>query len=805
MSSSRSFAQEWSSQIARVRASSFWRYVSQPPQAKIPAATGRAKRNEVVIGAGWSIAAAGSIAADQAAAVGMADLQRMLRRELGIAVKSAKKPGGPQEIRFVLKAAAQTPSRWDTSFQLAAAKDAVTISADQEAGLLQGALYLGNLWRLAGRASLPLGKRTIKPRINLHLGADLWGGFTTTQAWVTGRENDSNYLELARVGVNAMPIMCQLEDYILDAPPRFKSLINPKAKANLVRLRKLARQAYRQGVSVILMAYNPKLPPNHPVFKSYPACRGAVQFDGAFRVLCSSDPATRQFICEGWQRIFREIPELGGMITIVGGEGFYYCFMRPSALDADDCPRCRKRRGAATITELINDVAAAVRQAGTQAQVVVWPYSAGHWSKDRDQEQLIAGLDGENIIFQTELDKDVIDWRPAGYGKHCWDYSAGRVDPSERSVVQRNLCRKKKLRFSAKLQMNNSIECLNVPYLPTFENQLAMWDNTRKLQVDAIQSRWLFGGSCKSVSEQLGYWSIWGKGTAYEKLPEALAAIARREFGPQAAPYILKAWHLFSQAMRHHPNLSYYVGSYFIGPGQPLVLDKRCVTGEVGEVPSCTIELYDPSVPVKKLDEAFYGRFYWLWEVTAADDTSTLEAMKPYFFSEPGFRALARRGQYAGQDVALMELREMAKLWQKGADLLDQAGTFVPASCRPAYRRERTNARFLAYTWHSAANVEEFLRLRNRVKEFTYDYPLRAGHARENAADLRRMEQLARAELAIAKAALKLAAGVDYLDISLRLDMGSSSTTAVLSAKIKQVEHLLSKELPAWSKEALRW
>ncbi|MFH1569816.1 MAG: hypothetical protein ABIL09_17610, partial [Gemmatimonadota bacterium] len=542
------------------------------------------------------------------------------------------------------------------------------------------------------------------------------GGFTTTQAWIHGRERDDNFLELARMGVNAVPIMALLEDYLEPDPAGpFASLAHPQARANRQRLARLARRAARDGVHIVLMGYNPKLEPDHEVFRRYPRSRGALQGGGAFRTLCSSDPATRRFLVEGWASLFAEIPELGGIEAITGGEGFYHCFMR-SGPGAAGCPRCSRRSGSEVVAELVNEVAAGIRRANPEAVLVTWPYSANHWSGDRDQVEFIARLDPEHVIFQTEIDKDSVDWRPAGYAKNIWDYSMSRVTVSERCGAQRRQCRERGLPFSVKIQAGNSIECLNVPYLPTLENQRRIWHNARGLRPVAVHSRWLFDGSCKGPSEELGYWALWGRGTEFADLGRALQAVAERDFGVRAAPHVRRAWAAFSEGMRHHPQLDYYRGSYFVGPAQPLVLDPARAD--------------HPAAPGEPgLDPAFFGVFYWLWETSATRDDTSLVMARPLFYGRPGFRALARRGPKRGQDVALDELQALADLWERGAAALAAAATRVPRPCRARFRQELVLGQHLAYTWRSAAQVEEFLRRRDTVREFSGQSWVRSGHA----------------------------------------------------------------------------
>lgn len=780
---STSFEQEWQRKVAQVRASSFWQQVSAPPAARLEQSPAGPRRGEVAVDGDWVLTGEGDLTAEGPGRLALEDLHRSLRTRFGLSLR--EKGAGPRLVfRLVPDPSA---SRWETGFSLAVGLDRITVQAPSEAALLRASLFLSNYWSLRRNLYLPAGRRRVRPRVSLHLGADLWGGFCTTQAWIHGRESDDNFLELARIGVNGVPLMVLFEDYLeADAAGVFGPLASPRARANRQRLAQLARQAAKAGVHPFLMAYNPKPAPDHPLFAACPESRGAVQSGGAFRTLCTSDPGTRRFIAESWASLFAEIPELGGLLAITGGEGFYHCFMR-SGQAAGDCPRCSQRSGPEVVAELVNEVAATIRRANPEARLLTWPYSAGHWSHDRDQDAFIGGLDPQQVIFQTEVDKDSVDWRPAGYAKNIWDYSMSKVTISERCRRQRALCRDRRLPFSVKLEVNTSIECLSVPYLPAVENQRRIWENAVRLRPEAIHSRWLFDGACKAPAEELGFWAIWGRGTEFADLSRVVTALAERDFGRQAARGVTRAWSHFSAAMRHHPQLDYYVGSYFVGVGQPLVLDPDRATLQAG------------------LDPAFFGQFYWLWEDTATDDDAAFANKKALFFSSPGFRALARRGPRRGQDVALDELRELARLWELGARDLARVAAKVPRACRKRYAQERVLGQHLAYTWRSAANVEEFLRLRDTVRAYSGQSWVRSGHRRENLRDLARMEGLARNELQIARRELALVKGVDFLDLGLRLDMGTCDTTTILEAKIRQVEHLLSVELPAWRESLKRW
>ncbi|MDA0745610.1 MAG: hypothetical protein O2954_03770 [bacterium] len=779
----KSFEEEWSSKVTKVRQSSFWKQVSEPPAGRIPPPSKKLRKNDILITNKWSLTLEGNLSPDGPAHLGLNDLRNFFRTRLGFSLRSTAKQNTPC-IAFKLHPKKNT-SRWDVAFQLTAEPDRITIRASTEHALLRASLYLSNLWSLRRSPVLSPGKRAVRPAVPLHIGADLWGGFCTTQAWIYGRETDTNFLELARMGIMAVPIMIRLEDYHLPDPKGdFRSLVNPNAQKNRDRLAQLTRQAARYGIRILLMGYNPKPDPDHAIFNHHPTSRGALQANGAFRTLCTSDPKTRCFLVNSWASLFHDIPDLGGIVAITGGEGFYHCFMR-SQNHAEDCPRCSRRNGSHVVAEFVNAVARGIRSANPEARLLTWPYSANHWSNDRDQAEYITNLDPEHVIFQTEIDKDSVDWRPAGYGKNVWDYSMSRITPSDRCRNQRRLAHRANLPFSFKLEINTSIECLNVPYLPALENQRAIWQNAARLKPHAIHSRWLFDGSCKSPSEEFGYWTLWGKHTEFENPDHILTAIAQRDFGPEAAPYVRRAWKDFSQGLRHHPQLAYYIGSYFIGPAQPLSLKTKPEPGD--------------------LDPAFYGLFYWHWENSAMDDDTTFVEKKPLFYSNPGFRAIARRGPNQNQDVALNELQAMATLWERGILHLEKARPLVPRACRPRFQQAFVLAQHLAYTWRSAANVEEFLRLRNIINEFSSQTWVRSGHKKENLRDLARIKAIAQEELDIARKDLALIKNTDFLDLGLRLDMGTESTDTILKAKIKQIEHLLKIELPEWEKQLTTW
>ncbi len=790
-----SFDSIWRNKVELVHGSNYYRKISLPPDGHFVVLNKQENRDEVRITSKWEIRTQGNVRDDGPTVTGIKDLRGILSSHFGITLLSGGSGEKNPEIIFTLLKTSSEVSRWERSFQLTVTDWKVEVKAETEEALLRGSLWLSNYWRLRRTPCLRRGKSTVKPGIPVHISSDVWGGFNTTQKWIPGREEETNFLEMARMGVNVFQIMVCLEDMIdtsaipPDAPKGFQTLINRKAAENRRKLAELARQSAKYDLHLMIMAYNPHLPENHPLFKSYPDSRGQIQ-NTEYYPLCSSDPKTLEFLSFAWASLFREIPELGGIMMISGGEGFTHCFMRgfPSGrkrktflphpvCNAADCPRCSKRNPEEVVAELVNSVSRKIHEVQPDALCITWPYAASvYWAPTRDQEHFIECLDSRHVIFQTEIDKDTVEWRAAGYGRTTVDYSTTIRKISERCLAQRKLCRKEKIRFSCKLECNISLECISVPWLPVMKNLRIHWRNCRSLRPYALQSKWLFGGICKSPSEELGFWTVWGDGTEFADLEKTLKAIACRDYGDPAAPAVLRAWTQFSDAFSHHPQLGiYYMGSAFIGCSSPLVFDPDAID---------------------HLDRSFFGYFYWALQEAVVNEQTYSRSAKALFFTRPYYNAIARRGGNRGKDVALEELKTLAGLWQKGCNTLDRIEKSVPDVCREKFKELQLLSKHLCLTWRSAANVEEFLRLRDMLYLYSERQWEKAGYCKENLGDLKRMEEIAREELSIAREDLKLVRDVDFLNIELRLDMGCASTATMLEAKIKQVEEVLEEEIP---------
>src|SRR5437763_14054302 len=170
---------------------------------------------------------------------------------------------------------------------------------------------------------------------------------------------------------------------------------------NLATLRDAATRAAAYGIKLYFVAVSPKLPADHPLFKRLPDVRGAKlsHHPAAAAVelhcLCSSSEDALGFHADVFGRMFRDVPDLGGVILIIGGESYYHCFMRASdaGIGKTNCRRCSGKVPEEVIANFLEVTADAIVSAKPQAEILGWTYSAQYfWSDEPHQLKLIDRL-----------------------------------------------------------------------------------------------------------------------------------------------------------------------------------------------------------------------------------------------------------------------------------------------------------------------------------------------------------------------------------------------------------------------------
>ncbi|MGH2558827.1 MAG: hypothetical protein ACRDJH_07165, partial [Thermomicrobiales bacterium] len=295
---------------------------------------------------------------------------------------------------------------------------------------------------------------------------------------------------------------------------------------------------------------------------------------------CSSSAEGLDLHGSVFSRLFREVPDLGGLILIVGGESYYHCFMRPdrtslAAGEKTNCPHCVGHQPEVVVAGLLAATADAVHDVAPDALILAWPYSAHVWSGEPDQTELVRQLPG-GVGLLTEIDKDA--WvTKDGYRKRIWDYSVDFTGPSDRASAQAAIVREQGNRLAIKTETALGLECTQVPYVPALNRLGEKWANVAALQPEAVLQSWMFFGMWGSRAEELGWWANW---RAEVPLDDALRQMAERDFGAHTEA-ALSAWDAMSEAAGRLPYIPpYFHGPEFIGPCHPLPLDSAIPSPE---------------------------------------------------------------------------------------------------------------------------------------------------------------------------------------------------------------------------------
>lgn len=547
--------------------------------------TRRAAPNELLLAGSWRIRDEG--AQDIAPIVG--DLNDFFQR-LGVTTDDSASTNGTLILRG--DAREMPPG----GFRLTVTPTTVQLEASDTAGLWAAVVYLEHEMGVRTGPILPLGTIERTTPWHAQISQAPFGANYLVPDLDRDRLDDDAFRVLMHYGCTGMTIYGDWLCYVQSS--RLPELNHPDYASHIAVLRDAVERAGRYGVRLFYVPVSPKLRDTHPVFAAHPNLRGAKVDPGPLRgqrphdvySLCSSDPESLRFHAEVMANLFREVPDLGGLILIIGGESYYHCFMRPDRQGLPDgtltnCPTCAGRRPEIVVNGLLRATAEAVHQVRPTVPVMAWPYSAW-WSSDPQQLELLEGLP-QDVTWLTTIDKDQV-YDKGRYHKRIWDYSVDYTGPADNAVLQRRAASRLGLGFAVKTETALGLECIHIPYMPALFRLAQKWQAVRSLHPDVVVQSWMFFGMWGSRAEELGWWTAWHP---EEDAMTVLTRLAARDFGGEASTFY-RAWMRLSEAVGHLPYIGpYFRGPEFLGPAHPVVLDPQ-----------------DPRL------EAFQGSLYYLQE-----------------------------------------------------------------------------------------------------------------------------------------------------------------------------------------------
>lgn len=285
------------------------------------------------------------------------------------------------------------------------------------------------------------------------------------------------YQRLGINGVWTQGILTQL------APFPFHPELSKDWKIRLERMGRFVQRLKKYGIRLYLYLNEPRSMPLS-FFEAHPELKGHVQ--GANACLCTSNNDVKEYLTESVATICRNVPDIGGFITITRSENLTNCFSH-SNNETCSCPRCRTRSIGEVIGETISCFAAGAHRVDPEIKVFAWSWA---WSKR--SEEIIRNLPKDVILIsQSELD---VPYEIGGVHGNVIDYSMSIIGPGDHAKQEWRLAKECGLEIGAKIQANTTWEGSTVPALPVSPLVRAHFEGLKQENIKHILLSWTLGG-----------------------------------------------------------------------------------------------------------------------------------------------------------------------------------------------------------------------------------------------------------------------------------------------------------------------
>ncbi|MCL2814991.1 MAG: hypothetical protein FWD23_10365 [Oscillospiraceae bacterium] len=347
------------------------------------------------------------------------------------------------------------------------------------------------------------------------------------------------YAELGVNGVWLQGILYQLSDFAFD--PELSS----DREKRISNLKKLIARAAKYNIGVYLYMNEPRAMPK-AFFDKHPQLKGETEYDTF--ALCTSRPEVREYLYGAMKQLFTEAEGLAGFIAITMSENLTNCYSRVSPAHIK-CERCKARTPAQVVAEVNNILAKGAHDAAPSAKAISWTWA---WGADWAGEAVDMLSEGQIIQCTSEegLITDV-----GGVKGSVVDYTISQPGPGEKSKSIWKHAAARGFALSAKVQINNTWELSNIPYIPAFDLIGAHIKNLKRHDISNLQLCWTLGGYPSLNMRFVDYLMKTPEGTA--------AGFLKLIFGEQLGEKVHAAQRQFSEAFADFP---FDVGTAYTAP-----------------------------------------------------------------------------------------------------------------------------------------------------------------------------------------------------------------------------------------------
>jgi hypothetical protein len=343
----------------------------------------------------------------------------------------------------------------------------------------------------------------------------------------------------------------------------------------LSNLKRIVNKCLRYGIRIYIFTMEPHVPANainDSIIKNHPDILG-----NGNRFLCASNEIGQRYLYEAVNKIFKSVPDLGGIINISHGEMYTTCL---SALPATggghiDCPRCSKMPQWEILYNSLSAMKEGMKDAAPNAELISWLYMPQPQTQSMshtlaDWVYTIPAHTPEGVILQFNFESGV---KKTVFGKELvgGDYWIATPGPSSRFERIAEIAQENHTRVSAKIQTGTSYSVATVPFVPVPSLLYEKFSAMRRLGVSSTMLNWIVGASPGLMNKAAGILSFEPFPKNVDDFLTQLASIYWRQ---EDVPEVITAWKFFSAGYQNYPldNKFQYCGPMNDGPVWPLLL-----------------------------------------------------------------------------------------------------------------------------------------------------------------------------------------------------------------------------------------
>ena len=673
----------------------------------------------------------------------------------------------PADGPYVIETAkAETPVF--EAYRIEVTADRCRILAADTEGLRRGIFKVEDMMRAACGPFLPLGTLERKPFIKSRISRCFFGPIKRAPRYRDELMDDVDYYpdqylnRLAHEGVNGLWLTVEFRDLVAT---RFTPDAAKDAVRRLAKLRRAAVQCRRYGIRIYMFTIEPRawcswgsnatqIANERNVLKNYPELGGARIGNTVY--FCPMTGTAQEYLYEVVNRIFKEIPELGGIINISHGERETTCLsslpcQNPWEKGKIKCPRCSEKAPWEILYASLSAMERGMHDAAPDAELISWHYMG----QLADWVYEIPAHTPKGVVLQFQFETGVTRTQ---FGKRLvgGDYWLSTPGPSAQFGRQAETARNHGTPVSAKIQTGCSHEVASIPYVTAPSMIYRKFSAMHRLGVSHAMLGWYFGNYPGLMIKAAGELS-------FGPLPENEEAFLRRlasvYWKPGDVPAVVEAWKDFAEGYGNYPlqNMLGYYGPMHDGPVWPLLLKPADLplspTWQIGS--STTLKPWPPSGD--RIGEC-------LW----AGGDGTGQSMENVLT--------------LGENVELC--RRMSASWDKGVAILKKLES--------AYGNEPERvldigvAKALGIQFRSGYNILNFYLLRENMLRM---------EGRERLDILKQLGDILREELDMDKQLLELCEKDSRLGFHSEAE-GYKYFPAKIRWRMRQLEAVLANDLP---------